>query len=176
MDRSISHRVNARTMSQTTQAKGQADGGGIQDIPKPALVLGFAGLIPFVALTAIMLLGPADLVSGARPVLLGYTIAILSFMGGIHWGLAITDTADTSGSEAWRRYGVSVLPALGAAATMLLAPQLQFFWLTACFAALLAYDVKASVRGETAAWYPGLRWPLTVVVCLCLGAVSLLQN
>ena len=163
-------------MSQTTQAKAQVDGGGTQSVPKPALVLGFAGLIPFVALSAAIVLGSDDLASGARPVLFGYAIAILSFMGGVHWGLAMADASDKPGREVWRRYGISVLPALAAVVALLLAPQLQFVWLTACFAALLAYDLKVSARGETAAWYPALRWPLTIVVCLCLGAVSLLQN
>ncbi len=160
-------------MTQTAQGEAQPDRSGLPGVPKPALALGFAGLLPFIALSGAMLAGPPDLASGARPVLLGYAIAILSFMGGVHWGLAMAGSRRKSEEEVWRRYGISVLPALGGAAALLLAPQFQFLWLTACFAVLLAYDLRASARGETTGWYPALRSPLTAVVCVCLGAVAL---
>jgi hypothetical protein len=76
-------------------------------IPRPALLLGWAGVIPFAAFafaTALELRLP-----GLRPepILLAYAAAILSFMGGAQWGLAIGE-APVGG----QRLAVSVIPAL----------------------------------------------------------------
>ena len=49
--------------------------------------LGYAGLAPFVLLTALMWLVNADLLPFVSIALGGYAAAIVSFLGGVHWGL-----------------------------------------------------------------------------------------
>lgn len=139
-------------------------------IPAPAVVLGAAGLIPFLFLSGLWLTGSDVSAVVARQALIAYSIAILSFMGAVHWGLAMTAPL---GDQPWRRYFVSVLPALAGTATALISGGMQFVWLAVCFLALLLYDLYAVKRDEAPSWYPRLRWPLTVVVCVCLSAAGL---
>ncbi len=137
-------------------------------VPRPALVLGLSGLAPFIAATLVLVAGAGEAESTWRLLLLGYGVAILSFMGGVQWGLAM-QRAD---ARDWLRYGTSVVPALLGWIAFVLPPIAQFPLLAAAFVLLLAYDLNAARRGETPAWYPNLRWPLTVVVTLCLVVVS----
>lgn len=140
--------------------------------PLPAVVLGAAGLIPFLVLTGTLLVD-ADFASGiVRQALMAYGIAILSFMGAVHWGLVMEDQS-LERVQLWRRYTVSIVPALAAAATVFIQEIWQFVWLGVCFLCLLVYDMFAVSRGEAPQWYPRLRWPLTLIVCACLGAVAL---
>ena len=58
--------------------------------------LGVAGLLPFIAgAAAVWLVGPQDRLPAAA--LLAYAALIASFLGGIHWGLAMREqTADAA--------------------------------------------------------------------------------
>ena len=139
------------------------------EIPAPAIILGGGGLLPFLFLTGVSLTGNFMPSALAREILLAYSIAILSFMGAVHWGLAMNATP---GDQPWRRYVVSVIPALAATATAFFDGGLQFVWLAICFFGLLLYDLFAVRRGEAPRWYPRLRWPLTLGVCACLSAAA----
>ncbi|OYV32821.1 MAG: hypothetical protein B7Z81_12230, partial [Acidocella sp. 20-61-6] len=69
-----------------------------------AIILTLAGAIPFVALTLIVLFDPV----GSRTaieVLISYSAVILSFVGAVHWGFALRDTAHPPG-------GVPLSPAV----------------------------------------------------------------
>ncbi len=65
-------------------------------LPRIAQLLGYAGLIPFVALAAMALvLTPSDQALAAFA-LRAYAVAIVSFLGAIHWGFAMRQSpADT---------------------------------------------------------------------------------
>ena len=143
-------------------------------IPRPALWLGLAGLLPF-------LWGVATLVSPALAqltldvigprfigpfVLIAYGTVILCFMSGVLWGFA------ARGAEtAWTGYALSVAPALwafffvGGGATRALAA------LVTGFVLLLLIDQQFSHWGLTPRWWMRLRLMLTsgVVLCLALG-------
>ncbi|BCX19300.1 MAG: hypothetical protein KatS3mg117_2982 [Geminicoccaceae bacterium] len=137
-------------------------------VPEPAALLGFAGLLPFVA-GALAALAGGPLGPWASAALLAYAAVILSFMGGVHWGLAMS-----AERPSWLRYGASVVPALLGWAALLLGGRFGFLLLVASFASLLAYDLGAVRAGEAPAWYPRLRWPLTtgVVLTLLLAALA----
>lgn len=139
-------------------------------IPAPAVILGAAGLIPFLLLTGMWLIGSDVQSAAARNALVAYSIAILSFMGAVHWGLAMNSAP---GDQLWRKYFASIIPALAATATAFIEGGLQFVWLVVCFCGLLIYDLYAVRQGEAPRWYPRLRWPLTLVVCACLVAAVL---
>lgn len=78
--------------------------------PKLALLLGYAGLVPFVSGA----LGIWVVPEGWRPLvlaaLLDYAAVILAFMGAIHWGLAMR--AQEAGEAAQLQLGLSVVPPL----------------------------------------------------------------
>ncbi len=58
-------------------------------IPNMPLLLGALGLIPFIVLSLAMLFGAATLLSfPTASALSAYGAVILSFLGGIRWGLA----------------------------------------------------------------------------------------
>ncbi|MCS6876966.1 MAG: DUF3429 domain-containing protein [Geminicoccaceae bacterium] len=131
-------------------------------VPEPAALLGAAGLLPFLA-GVLGSFHPDEVGAWARSALLSYGAVILSFLGGVHWGLAMA-----ASRPSFLRYGASTVPALLAWLALLLGGRPGFVVLAASFASLLAFDIAAARNGETPAWYPALRWPLTVAVCLAL--------
>lgn len=152
-------------MDVTAAAKGQARSLG--PVPTSAAWLGMAGAVPFVVLA---LVGFMDGAAGilARLMLLGYAVAILSFMGGVHWGLAMA-----RGEAKMARLGPSVAPALVAWAGFLVGGRPGLWILAAAFAGLLAYDLSEVRRGAAPGWYPRLRWPLTAIVVISLVVASI---
>lgn len=140
-------------------------------IPRPALLLGMAGLLPFVTSTALLLTGPGQDDMIWRTVLLAYGVAILSFMGGVQWGLSMRQ-AGQEGHTAWLGYGASVVPALVGWVAFLMPPLLQLPLLMVGFVLLLIYDLGSVRRGAAPTWYRNLRWPLTVIVTACLALAS----
>ncbi|MFT4933515.1 MAG: hypothetical protein ACI9LT_000183 [Pseudoalteromonas distincta] len=140
-------------------------------IPRPALLLGAAGVIPFAALAVLMVIGGAGLLAPeqAERILRLYAALILSFMGGAQWGLA---SASARGPSA-RALAVSVLPALFAWAAFLVPSRPGLLALAAAFLALMLYDLWTVARGEAPAWYGRLRIGLTLAVIASLGAASL---
>lgn len=134
-------------------------------MPRPALLLGLGGLIPFWAGAALPLLRP-DLGPALLPALLGYAAVILAFMGAVHWGLAMADPAPAS---PWTRYGGSVIPPLVAWVALMLPPPAAILVFMAAFAALYAADLRAVAAGWAPGWYPALRQLLTALVVLALA-------
>lgn len=134
--------------------------------PRAALWLGLAGLIPFVALAVLIWL-PADLKGSptqwAGPLLTGYGVVILSFMGGCRWGLA---AAGMGQGPNVAMLVISVIPALYAWLVALLPDTQAQPLLAVGLLALLAADLSLSKTGGAPAWWPTLRWPLS------LGAAS----
>ncbi|MEL6296929.1 MAG: DUF3429 domain-containing protein [Pseudomonadota bacterium] len=142
-------------------------------IPPPALVLGLAGLIPFVAIP-LLIAGDASiwLPTGLKalatiPALTFYAAIILSFMGGAQWGLAMR-LSDLEPTADWRRYTISVLPALIAWSALLVDARSALSLMAAAFAVLLAYDLWTVKLGEAPRWYASLRMLLTTVVVIML--------
>jgi hypothetical protein len=132
-------------------------------MPFAALALGLAGLIPFVAGAALPVFAPNQFGLDVEGILAIYAAVILSFMGGVHWGLALKDGI-TSG------YVASVLPALAAwGAVAFLARDAAFVVLIAAFLGLLAYDIAVISSGRAPPWYRPLRIGLTTVVAACLA-------
>ena len=140
-------------------------------VPRPALLLGWAGVLPFALLTAAAALGIDLLSLDARAVLLAYGATILSFLGGAQWGVLLPRSQNEA-SLPWR-YGLSVLPAL-LGFLCLLAPQtVGLLGLAAGLLGLLVYDLSTVRRGLAPGWYGTLRLQLTGAVVLLLAAAAL---
>lgn len=146
-------------------------------IPTSALVLGLAGLLPFVwgAIT-VYSAGMAQLtLDWVGPRFIGpyvglaYGTVILSFMSGVLWGFA----TKASGSQATTGYALSVLPALWAFFMIGGGPVSAGMNLIAGFLALLVLDFAFSQWGLAPRWWLKLRLILTGGVIMCLLPVVL---
>ncbi|KAJ3230956.1 hypothetical protein HDU78_007982 [Chytriomyces hyalinus] len=158
--------------------------------PTAPLVLGAAGLLPFVGTAAVSAVMP-ETVFLMMEVQAVYSTTILSFMGAVHWGLAMAPgsnatAASTSNigapetassnegsltqSEA-ARYALSTVPALVAFASVVTCNVPTSLFVHAVgYNALLAFDMAAGRRGLVPAWYPGLRLWLTGVVTASIAS------
>ncbi len=139
-------------------------------VPAAAKWLGALGAMPFVFLSGLGLVLQGPQQAQASFALAAYGAVILSFLGGIHWGLAISENgAERRRISSNRRLALSVVPSLVAWCALLLPDLATLPVLAASFAVMLAIDWRAARRGEAPPWYPKLRWPLTTAVVICLG-------
>lgn len=144
-------------------------------IPRSALLLGLAGVIPFawgaltllsdgVAQWGLGTLGPGFI---GPYVQLSYGMVILSFMSGVLWGFA----TKAQGEQAATGYALSVIPALWAFFMTGGGPVSAGTNLIFGFLGLLALDFVFWRWGLAPAWWMQLRVLLTglVILCLCVG-------
>jgi Protein of unknown function (DUF3429) len=142
-------------------------------IPRPALLLGLAGLIPFLWSAATQLSPSLAGWAGQflSPMFLGavvgltYGTIILSFMSGVLWGFA----TKAEGTQAAIAYGLSVIPALWVFVMVTDASANSTIFLAAGFVGLLLLDAMYSAWGLAPSWWLRLRVMLTVVVLGCLA-------
>jgi hypothetical protein len=139
-------------------------------IPRPALLLGWAGVIPFALLTAASVLDIDPWSLDPAMALRAYGSCILSFMGGAQWGILLPRE---DGYVPFVRYLVSVLPALLAFLCLLTPNTSGLVGLITGFLALLAYDLLTVRQGLAPGWYASSRTQLTVAVVVLLGIAVL---
>ena len=132
---------------------------------RTARLLGFAGLIPFIALAAWIVLAPSARPT-ALPLLAGYAAVIASFLGGIHWGLVMRGAAPSTPLLAW-----GVMPSLLAWPALLLPPHLGLTALAGVLMLCLAADLQIYRAMQLAPWL-ALRWPLTLIAAMSLLAAA----
>jgi hypothetical protein len=148
-----------------------ADAGGapqLRGLPFPALWLGLGGLIPFVAGTTLAL-GGGPMSGLAIDAVLAYGAVILSFLGAVHWGLALATPGDSAAARA--RLTMGVLPSLVAWAALLAPLWAGFGILVAGFAATWMAEEGAARAGRISPSYLWLRRGLTLSVVAMLSAV-----
>lgn len=144
-------------------------------IPRSALILGLAGLIPFLwgaatqvseplALWGVEWLGPRFI---GPYIGLSYGMVILCFMSGVLWGFA-TKAED----EAGRFYALSVIPALWAFFLVGDGPVSSAIYLGAGFLGLLVLDWQFQAQGLAPRWWMRLRVMLSAVVLACLALTA----
>jgi hypothetical protein len=133
-----------------------------------ALRLGFLGLVPFAGLAAATLAGGDDLRAVANPALLAYGATILSFLGGIHWGLALA-RPDLPARDVVVMLGVGVVPQLAGFAALLVPPVAGHALCAGGLALFLVADRAAQKRGLAPGWFMQLRWPLS-----CAAAIAMM--
>ena len=136
---------------------------------RAARLLGYLGLLPFIGgALAVWITSPGVAVVAERA-LVTYAAVILSFMGAVHWGLAMHSQHPSRD----RQLALSVIPALVGWLALLFPAVAAFPVLLVSFAVLNAADRRAAAAGAAPGWYPSLRLPLTVVVVVCLGVAWL---
>lgn len=138
-------------------------------VPRAAAWLGGLGFLPFVGLSIASQVIPGDGKPAALLGLLAYGAVILSFLGGIHWGAAMTRSiAQPDHAIDARTLAISVLPSLTGWAALLIDPRYGLALLAAGFAAQLLFDLRSTQAGLAPSWYPKLRKPLTMIVIAAL--------
>ena len=137
--------------------------------------LGFAGLIPFVLLSLGCWAAHPDwlpiLVSGQ----MSYGVAILAFLGGVHWGAAVL-APDLSAQRTRIALWWGITPSLiGVAAAQLLIG-LGFALLAAAFVMAYLVDRRLYRWYVMPAWFISLRLRLTCVVVTALTLTFVAVN
>lgn len=124
-------------------------------------LLGYLGLIPFVAMAVLsLLLGPVHQAATAFA-LLAYGATIVSFLGAIHWGLAMPIADGQKLRFVW-----GVVPSLLAWISLLLPVPFGLLLVAATLVACLLVDYAIYPHCGLRAWL-GMRTILTLVATLC---------
>lgn len=141
----------------------------VSPIPRMALALGLAGLLPFIAAASAMWM-PMEWFPGTRALTFGtlYGGLILSFLGGIRWGAAL---APIGARRQALVFAGSVVPLLVALAALLLPPVLGLSVLIAGFLLMALWDVMTVEQGRLPQWFGLLRMILTTGAVLSLLAM-----
>jgi len=145
-----------------------------KNIPRAPLMLGAAGLIPFIVLAVMLWALPLGYSTTALRWLLAYSAVILSFVGALHFGVALVhpemDARDRGLLMAW-----SAVPALAAWLALALPPLAGVVVMLVMFIIQLIADHRLVRHFPITAWFLRLRQRLTlgVVLCLALAAVHL---
>lgn len=149
-----------------------------------AVLLTFAGAIPFIILAALVLLDPLASATAIQ-LLISYGAVILSFTGAVHWGFALRDSAHpVNGTPlppavlgAERQLLIfGIVPAIiGWVALSLMlhfnAPALALFMLLAGFFITSIVETLGRGRGVVAGNYLVLRWAVSILVLITLLVV-----
>lgn len=155
-----------------TREEGQAPAGSGRARPDRLLQrLGYGGLIPFAIFGAGAWFGPAPWQDFALHALAVYGAVILSFLGAVHWGLYLADSAHRVlgfAAPSW-----AVVPSIAGWAALLLPTALALLSLVLLFALVLWVD-RASLRAvRLPHGYLALRGYLTLGAALFLSSGAL---
>ncbi|KAI9741222.1 MAG: hypothetical protein M1834_002938 [Cirrosporium novae-zelandiae] len=153
----------------------------LAEVPRDALYLGLAGVLPYLATSMSTLYLAWDMTHAAEsgvgyffspqtaelllhmlePIQIGYGAVILSFLGAIHWGL---EWAKFGGVQSYRRYATGVLASAVAWPTILMPVEYALITQFFAFSFLYYSDARASVHGLAPPWYSMYRFVLTFIV------------
>jgi len=138
-------------------------------LPAFAQWLGYAGLIPFVVLAAMMWWLPATNRMAAALALTAYGATITSFLGAIHWGLVMRGQTERNPTS---HFVWGVVPSLLAWIALLLAPSAGLVLLAVVLALCFAVDRATYAQFGLEHWLR-LRLHLSLVAgASCLVAAA----
>lgn len=141
--------------------------------PKPALYLGFSGLIPFLSVPLLMAatqtfypeLAYAHVVYGA---------SIVSFLGGARWGFAIP--AGSPAQPDWMNLGNSVVPSLLAWLALLCRDNIAEGALVVIMGLGLSLHYDLTLLPGYPSWFKAMRTVLTLVATFSLVATLTIKK
>ncbi len=144
--------------------------------PKVPLWLGLAGLVPFVALSLAISLGatipPFADADAMRVALVGYGVVILSFLGGVRWGVALGLEKGEPGSGG-RDFVIAVVPSLVAWFAWFQPAPADLWWLVAAHVLLALLDYGLACRVVVDEWFGRLRLGLSAVAAASLALAAI---
>lgn len=136
--------------------------------PMPAIILGVAGLLPLVIALLVRLAAGIE-PDTPLPGLIGsfaliYSALILSFLGGIWWGVAISRAAADQFARLLALAIVPTVVSLLLIGLMFARPVLAAILLGLAIIATPLVDLGLSRRGLVPAWWMTLRVPLSIAL------------
>ena len=139
------------------------------NIPFVARLLGYGGLVPFIALATLsFLVSPAH-----KPYvmfsLLAYGGTIISFLGAIHWGFTMLDTRPSRSELLW-----GVCPSLFAWISLLLQVEIGLLLVAFVLLVCLVVDYNTYPLYGLHHWLP-MRLHLSIVAIVSTGVPALLD-
>ncbi len=152
---------------------------GFGSIPAQAKSLGLLGVLPFWMLSPpvvshlpIIQAALGISASDCATLQLSYGATILSFLGGVHWGLAMTSLTPLKATG--ERYIWSVVPCLAGFPTLVIPSEQAAAVQAALLGVVYVADRSWARRGGLPPWYMTLRGPLTVLAAsgLAMTAVA----
>jgi hypothetical protein len=138
-------------------------------IPRLAWTLGVAGLLPFFAHALFAWLTPASEAAGLLKSQVHYAAAILTFVGALHWSLALA-APEGSDARAGTRLVWGVIPSIYAWISTLYPLGAALPALMVGLLAALAVDAVLYRGSAMPRWFMALRVVLTTGALLCLAA------
>ena len=137
-------------------------------LPATAQRLGYAGLIPFVAGALLVWLVREDAHPYVTLALSAYAAVIVSFLGGIHWGLAFRHSVPPL-----RLLGWGVAPSLVAWVAVIMPPSSGLVILGAALVGCYLVDRRIYLEQGVGHWLT-LRFRLSAVAAFCcfIGAAG----
>lgn len=140
-----------------------------------AHLLGMGGLVPFVLISlACWIVHPGWLGAFIRGQM-AYGIALLAFMGGIHWGAAVV-THDMTAEQTKKVLMWGALPPLATWVAMLIDVGLGFAAMMGCFVLTNHVDKRFYQWYHMPEWLMKLRNRLTIVIVVSLLLTFLAVN
>jgi hypothetical protein len=134
-----------------------------------AWLLGLAGLLPFAAAALAVHAAPSAWTGFAKGTLIAYGAVILSFLGAVHWGLALRAPAEEAAANE-QRLVLGVVPALAGWIAMLVPETAALLLLAGGILATAGFEQAGAGRGLVPGGYMRLRWALSLGAALCLLA------
>ncbi|MDB5415768.1 MAG: hypothetical protein JWR10_4103 [Rubritepida sp.] len=134
---------------------------------RTAWLLGLAGLLPFAACALGTFAAPDAWQGFARGALIGYGAVVLSFLGAVHWGLALRAPPEELPSGPGRLL-LGVVPAVLGWFALLLPDVFALPLLAVAILATAGVEQWARGRGLVPGEYLLLRWVLSLGAALCL--------
>jgi len=125
-----------------------------------AKVLGYSGLIPFVALAGLSFLVSSAHKSAVMFSLLAYGATVVSFLGAIHWGLAMVENNPSKRQLVW-----GVVPSLLAWVSLMVDVELGLLLVASVLFFCLVIDYKIYPHFGLDHWLP-MRLHLSIVAIL----------
>ncbi|XP_071773824.1 transmembrane protein 69-like isoform X1 [Centroberyx gerrardi] len=153
--------------------KGGFSMGALVRAPKPALYLGFSGLVPFLSAPLLMAATQSFYPEVAYAQVV-YGASIVSFLGGARWGFAIPE-----GSPArpdWMNLGNSVVPSLLAWLALLCRDNVAEGALVVIMGLGLSLHYDLTLLPGYPAWFKAMRTVLTLVATFSLVATLTLKK
>ena len=143
--------------------------------PAIAAWLGGLGLVPFIALTLVWIVGGPHLPFDPGRALLVYGAVILSFLGGIHWGIALRPGPSEHEDHPLFSQSliIGVLPSIVGWVALLGPMRIAIALLCAGFVVQLWVDLRTVSAGHFPKWFARLRIALTTIVLVSLLAAGL---
>lgn len=135
----------------------------------PALTLGLSGLIPFVAAPMAMA-QQGVFMPGLATAQMAYGATILSFLGGVRWGILVVPQGEIR--PTWMQYIWAVTPSLIAWPALLM-PTVA--GCVTCMGGLGLTGYLDLIQYGYPQWFKGLRFVLTTVAILSLWSTLMCE-